>query len=205
MSQTSRTFSTCAKFTETVFVHRLVSSEEVPKSHENATSFETIARLMRDYNMSRRGTRTRAQMPTVRHLRGKFACVLNATAARPALGARGDIGSEDREAFGVIDTKIVGERANSSDLTIYAISGPLYSEDTGSNQKQTNRGNLMSNIRKNRQENPSLHEFEVRNLVKPENELIQPFQWSKSEFVNETHDGLPDEWAFGPFSPVWSW
>ncbi|GBP22347.1 Putative phospholipase B-like lamina ancestor [Eumeta japonica] len=176
------------------------------KGHENATSFETIARLMRDYNMSRpRNADPRHKCLQYATYEEKFACVLNATAARPALGARGDIGSEDREAFGVIDTKIVGERANSSDLTIYAISGPLYSEDTGSSQKQTNRGNLMSNIRENRQENPSLHGFEVRNLVKPEKELIQPFQWSKSEFVNETHDGLPDEWAFGPFSPVWSW
>ncbi|XP_069702863.1 putative phospholipase B-like lamina ancestor isoform X1 [Periplaneta americana] len=32
-----------------------------------------------------------------------------------------------------------------------------------------------------------------------------PFQWSKSQFANETHVGLPDLWHFNPMQPKWFW
>lgn len=34
---------------------------------------------------------------------------------------------------------------------------------------------------------------------------IKPFKWAESSFQNITHIGLPDKWAFEPFSPNWSW
>ncbi|XP_021942139.1 putative phospholipase B-like lamina ancestor isoform X2 [Zootermopsis nevadensis] len=32
-----------------------------------------------------------------------------------------------------------------------------------------------------------------------------PFQWSKSQFANETHIGLPDLWQFNAVQPEWFW
>lgn len=32
-----------------------------------------------------------------------------------------------------------------------------------------------------------------------------PFQWSKSQFANETHVGLPDSWQFEAVQPEWFW
>lgn len=36
-------------------------------------------------------------------------------------------------------------------------------------------------------------------------DMIKPFKWSETEFMNVSHKGLPDVWAFGEFSPNWSW
>lgn len=60
--------------------------------------------------------------------------------------------------------------------------------------------------------------LEIRDLVKHQQEeaekeslellnkdVIQPFQWSESDFKDEAHEGLPDLWNFGPFRPAWSW
>jgi hypothetical protein len=32
-----------------------------------------------------------------------------------------------------------------------------------------------------------------------------PFQWSKSQFANKTHIGLPDCWQFEAVQPEWFW
>lgn len=32
-----------------------------------------------------------------------------------------------------------------------------------------------------------------------------PFQWSKSQFANKTHIGLPDCWQFKAVQPEWFW
>lgn len=32
-----------------------------------------------------------------------------------------------------------------------------------------------------------------------------PFQWSKSQFANKTHIGLPDLWKFNAVQPQWFW
>jgi hypothetical protein len=32
-----------------------------------------------------------------------------------------------------------------------------------------------------------------------------PFQWSNSQFANETHIGLPDLWQFNAVQPEWFW
>lgn len=109
---------------------------------------------------------------------------------------------------------------NSTILEFFALSGPPYTEIQPNKTKteQINKGNIAPIYTELVNENPDLNGIEIRDLVKQQQEkaeedkmellnkdLIKPFNWSESIEPNATHMGLPEKWAFEPYSPQWSW
>jgi len=78
--------------------------------------------------------------------------------------------------MGTIDSKIL-MISSFQKIVLKVVSGPLIYYD------QNNKNDSFENIK-----------FQDA-----------PFQWSKSQFINETHIGLPDCWQFEAVQPEWFW
>jgi len=78
--------------------------------------------------------------------------------------------------MGTIDSKIL-MISSFQKIVLKVVSGPLINYD------QNNKNDSCGNIR-----------FQDA-----------PFQWSKSQFANKTHIGLPDCWQFEAVQPKWFW
>lgn len=108
---------------------------------------------------------------------------------------------------------------NKTPVEFIAVSGPPYTEiQANATELRINKGNLAPIYTKEFDNQPTINSIEIRDLVKQQIEeakqetldefnknIVQPFDWSKSDFVNDTHRGLPDKWAFVSFKPNWSW
>lgn len=81
-----------------------------------------------------------------------------------------------------------------------------------------NKGNFAPIYTKEFDNKPTINSLEIRDLVKQQHEeaeqetlellnrdVVKPFEWSESEFVNNSRQGLPNKWAFTHFKPDWSW
>lgn len=78
--------------------------------------------------------------------------------------------------MGTIDSKILMV-SSFQKIVLQVVSGPLIT------YAQNNKNDSSENIR-----------FQDA-----------PFQWSKSQFANKTHIGLPDCWQFEAVQPEWFW
>jgi hypothetical protein len=78
--------------------------------------------------------------------------------------------------MGTIDSKILMV-SSFQKIELHVVSGPPIT------YIQNNKSNISENIR-----------FQG-----------VPFQWSKSQFANKTHIGLPDCWQFEAVQPEWFW
>ncbi|XP_063624010.1 putative phospholipase B-like lamina ancestor [Cydia splendana] len=183
------------------------------RGYKNATSLDSIIALMRQNNVT---AMNRASNETV-DCTGNDPCILQDKGYWSVLGVRGDI-AHYREAYGVIDTKVVVGQANHRSLQFVAISSPPYSNSTTNTSIPLNKGTVATIYTDQFDDEPTINGPEIRDLVKKQLEeeaqetlerlnrdVIKPFQWSESEFQNNTHQGLPDTWNFGSFTPVWSW
>lgn len=95
-------------------------------------------------------------------------------------------------------------------MELVAVSGPPYTMTNNSTEvNKINKGNVAPIYINKFDDKSKINGMEVRDLVKHTtkniNDQIPPFQWSNSEFADESHEGLPDRWAFKPFAPKWSW
>lgn len=108
---------------------------------------------------------------------------------------------------------------NETNLELFTLSGPPYTEiQANVTQILLNKGNIAPIYTKLLNDNPDINGLEIRDLVLQEQEkaeedkldllnknTIKPFDWSESVFVNSTHEGLPDRWAFELYAPKWTW
>ncbi|CAK1580142.1 unnamed protein product [Parnassius mnemosyne] len=185
------------------------------RGYKNATSLESIIKLMRTNNMtalysSGNGTDTAECFD-------ELDCVLKEADRWSVLGVRGDIVKKHKAPYGVIDTKVVSGTTDSDTLEFVAISSPPFVEPPQWNETETpiNKGTVASIYTNQFDDEPTINGLEIRDLVKQQAEqkaqeifnknTLKPFQWSDSLFEDITHEGLPDKWAFGPFKPKWSW
>ncbi|KAI8436683.1 hypothetical protein MSG28_010171 [Choristoneura fumiferana] len=186
------------------------------RGFKNATSLDSIIALMRQNNVT---AMNRASNETVK-CSGKIDCIFNDIGYWSVLGVRGDIAAQYKEAYGVIDTKVVAGTSTQRPLKFVAISSPPYSNCNRTNASTIplNKGTVATVYTDQFDDEPTINGPEIRDLVKRQQEeeaqetldllnrdVIKPFQWSKSEFQNEAHEGLPDTWNFGSFTPKWSW
>ncbi|KAM3965130.1 phospholipase B domain containing lamina ancestor isoform 1-T2 [Aphomia sociella] len=181
--------------------------------YKNATSLESIIKLMRQNNVT---AINRASNET--ECNDHWNCLIKERGYWSVLGARGDIVQRYKEAYGIIDTKVVTGISNETTLDFIAISGPPYTHTSKSNNTNINKGNIAPIYTHQFDDKPSIDGLEIRDLVKHQMEeaeqetleilnrnVVKPFQWSESDFKNKPHTGLPDKWEFGIFEPNWSW
>ncbi|CAF4881612.1 unnamed protein product [Pieris macdunnoughi] len=170
------------------------------RGFQNATSFESILKLMRMNNITSKSDDCDEK------------CLYEFGYSVP--GVRGDF---FKQSYGIIDTKVVTGNTKNGTLEFIAISGPPFTEPN-STQVPVNKGNIASIYTDKFDDVSVLNGIEIRNLVKQRRQeeeeenlkilnkdVIKPFQWSQSDFVNDPHEGLPDVWNFGTFTPNWSW
>ncbi|CAG4956200.1 unnamed protein product [Colias eurytheme] len=193
---------------------RLFSETDSPRAvtfkrgYKNATSLESILKLMRLNNIT-------ANISSNDTCEKKKCLFEEISYSVP--GVRGDLVGKLKEAYGVIDTKVVRGITNNATLQIVAISSPPFTESNAT-KVPINKGNIASIYTDKFDDVPMLNGLEIRDLVKQRRQeeeektlkmlnkdIIKPFQWSESEFDNDAHEGLPDVWNFGPFVPNWSW
>ncbi|XP_026735278.1 putative phospholipase B-like lamina ancestor [Trichoplusia ni] len=181
---------------------------------KNATNLESILLLMRQNNLTEANSTAGDN-----NCAGDIHCILSEEGYWSVVGARGDIGNIHKEAYGVIDTKVVSGALNESKLEFFTLSGPPYTEiQANVTQILLNKGNIAPIYTKLLNDNPDINGLEIRDLVLQEQEkaeedkldllnknTIKPFDWSESVFVNSTHEGLPDRWAFELYAPKWTW
>lgn len=198
----------------------LFSETESPRAvmfkngYKNATSLESIIKLMRQNNVT---AINRASNETESCSSG-WECLIQEKGYWSVLGARGDMVQRYKEAYGVIDTKVVSGVLNETALGFVAIAGPPYTHVSKLNNTTINKGNIAPIYTHQFDDKPSIDGLEIRDLVKHQLEeaeqetleilnrdVIKPFQWSESDFKNKSHTGLPDKWEFGIFQPKWSW
>ncbi|XP_047029873.1 putative phospholipase B-like lamina ancestor isoform X1 [Helicoverpa zea] len=200
----------------------IFSESESPRAllfklgHTNATTLDSIISLMRQNNMTEANSTNKED---IEECSGDVNCILSERGYWSVVGVRGDITSLHREAFGVIDTKVVSGALNETNLDIFAVSGPPYTEiQPNATKILLNKGNIAPIYTELLNDKPDINGIEIRDLVLHEQEkaeedklellnkdLIKPFDWSESEFKNASHQGLPDRWAFSLYSPKWTW
>lgn len=200
----------------------IFSESESPRAllfklrHKNATTLDSIVALMRQNNMTEANSTNQEDIDECSR---DASCVLSERGYWSVVGVRGDITSLYKEAYGVIDTKVVSGTLNESNLDFFAISGPPYTEiQPNATKILLNKGNVAPIYTELLNNKPDVNGIEIRDLVMHEQEkaeedklellnkdLIKPFDWSESEFKNATHQGLPDRWAFGLYAPKWTW
>ncbi|XP_021188181.3 putative phospholipase B-like lamina ancestor [Helicoverpa armigera] len=200
----------------------IFSESESPRAllfklgHTNATTLDSIISLMRQNNMTEANSTNKEDIEVCS---GDGNCILSERGYWSVVGVRGDITSLHREAFGVIDTKVVSGALNETNLDIVAVSGPPYTEiQPNATKILLNKGNVAPIYTELLNDKPDINGIEIRDLVLHEQEkaeedklellnkdLIKPFDWSESEFKNASHQGLPDRWAFSLYSPKWTW
>ncbi|KAL0883265.1 hypothetical protein ABMA27_016686 [Loxostege sticticalis] len=181
------------------------------RGYKNATSLDSIIKLMRQSNVT---AINRASNETEECQEG-LECMLEEMGYWAVLGVRGDMVQKYKEAYGIIDTKVVSGTQSKSLLEFAAISGPPY---TKVNATKVNKGNIAPIYTHEFDNNPSIDGLEIRDLVKQQREeaeqenleylnrdVIKPFQWSESDYKTRPHQGLPDKWEFEAFEPKWSW
>ncbi|XP_026492159.1 putative phospholipase B-like lamina ancestor [Vanessa tameamea] len=184
------------------------------KGFKNASTLDSILKLMRTNNVSAIN-----DISTI-NCKDNKNCIFKEAEYWSVLGVRGDIAKQYKEAYGIIDTKVVIGEANKKSLEFIAISSPPFTEVMKSNKTDVpiNKGNVASIYTDQFDDVPMINGLEIRDLVKHQQEEaekeslemlkkneLKPFQWSESDFNDEAHEGLPDIWNFGPFSPNWSW
>ncbi|XP_030020376.2 putative phospholipase B-like lamina ancestor [Manduca sexta] len=188
------------------------------RGFKNATSLESIIKLMRQNNMTAL-YRTSNETNEAKACENDLECVVAENGYWAVVGVRGDIVNKHKQPYGVIDTKIICGTLNKPNLEFVAISGPPHTEtQTNSTKLLINKGNLAPIYTKEFDNKPNINTIEIRDLVKHQQEeaeqetlellnrdVVKPFEWSESQFANDTHRGLPDKWDFGPFRPNWSW
>ncbi|XP_045773042.1 putative phospholipase B-like lamina ancestor [Maniola jurtina] len=197
---------------------KLFSESESPRAlifqrgYKNATSVNSIIKLMRSNNL------TAVNRTSDNNCKDAGICNMQKAKLWSALGYRGDIVQDNKKAYGIIDTKVVCGTIGDYTLDFVAISSPPFTEPTKLNITKINKGNVASIYTDQFDDVPMINGLEIRDLVKHQQEeaekeslellnkdVIQPFQWSESDFKDEAHEGLPDLWNFGPFRPAWSW
>lgn len=183
------------------------------KGYINATTAEEIIKLMRQNNLTE-NHRSENDTVDVGDI-NEF----EASGYSTVMGVRGDIVDHHKKPYGIIDTKIICATWNKTPVEFIAVSGPPYTEvQANATELRINKGNLAPIYTKEFDNQPTINSIEIRDLVKQQIEeakqetldefnknIVQPFDWSKSDFVNDTHRGLPDKWAFVSFKPNWSW
>lgn len=199
---------------------KIFSEAESPRAvifkrgYKNATNLESIIELMRHNNVT---AMYRANNET--ECDKDLDSIIKENGYWSVVGVRGDIVKCNRKPYGVIDTKIVSGTLNRTFLEFIAISGPPYTETEDNATKAfINKGNFAPIYTNEFDNRPTINTMEIRDLVKQQQEeaeqetlellnkdVVKPFEWSESDFVNNTRQGLPDKWAFTPFIPNWSW
>ncbi|XP_072949118.1 putative phospholipase B-like lamina ancestor [Epargyreus clarus] len=185
------------------------------RGYKNATSLESIIELMRMNNIT---AMYRANNET-EGCTGQE-CIYTEAGYLAVLGVRGDLVRYGKEAYGVIDTKVVSGTLNKISMEFVGISSPPFTESKTLNTSDVplNKGNLVSTYTDQFDDVPSLDGNEIRDLMKHQQEeakqetleelnkdVVKPFQWSESAFRNDAHEVLPDKWEFKPFQPYWPW
>ncbi|XP_075977615.1 phospholipase B domain containing lamina ancestor [Anticarsia gemmatalis] len=198
----------------------IFSESESPRAllfkhgYKNATSLESILALMRHNNLTEGNSTSDKE-----ECSNDVDCIFRDSSYWSVLGVRGDLASLVKEAYGVLDTKVVSGTLNKTTLEFFALSGPTYTEiQPNKTQIALNKGNIVPIYTKLLNDNPNITGIEIVDIVKHQQEkaeedkmellnkdLIKPFSWSESIYQNVSHVGLPDRWAFEPFSPSWSW
>lgn len=185
------------------------------QGYKNATSLVSIISLMRQNNITKWNDTSSETVDCSNN----EDCILRESGYWSVVGVRGDLVNLHKEAYGVIDTKVVSATLNKKSLQFFAISGPIFTEiQPNKTRTNINKGNLAPIYTELLNNNSNINGMEIRDLVLQRQEkaeqdmmelinkdLIKPFNWSESPYQNETHVGLPDKWAFEPFSPNWSW
>ncbi|KAH9644783.1 hypothetical protein HF086_007871 [Spodoptera exigua] len=188
------------------------------RGHQNATTLDSIMSLMRQNNMTEANSTTRDDIDDCEDV-DDVGCILRERGYWSVVGVRGDITSYYKEPYGVIDTKVVSGALNETNLDFFAISGPPYTEiQPNITNTRINKGNVAPIYTELINSKSNMSGIEIRDMVIHQQEkaaedklellnkdLIKPFDWSESEFKNDTHNGLPDRWAFSPYAPKWSW
>lgn len=182
------------------------------KGFKNATTLDSILKLMRTNNVTAIN-----EASTTVNCKDNKNCIINEPEYWSVIGVRGDIAKQHKEAYGIIDTKVVIGTANDLSLDLIAVSSPPFSE-VNITAVPINKGNIASIYTDQFDDMPMIDGLEIRDLVKHQQEEaekktiemlkkneLKPFQWSESDFNDEAHEGLPDVWNFGPFRPNWSW
>ncbi|RVE52127.1 hypothetical protein evm_003200 [Chilo suppressalis] len=180
------------------------------RGFKNATSLDSIVKLMRQNNVT---AINRASNET--DCDSGLSCMIDETGYWSVLGVRGDMVHKHKEAYGIIDTKVISGMTNQMSTEFNALSGPPY---TKINTTKFNKGNVAPIYTHQFDNKPSIDGLEIRDLVKHQIEearqedleylnrdVIKPFQWSESEYKDRKRLGLPDNWAFQPIIPKWSW
>lgn len=182
---------------------------------KNATSLNSIISLMRQNNITESNNTSSEREDCSNNVE----CIIRESGYWSVIGVRGDIVDQHKEAYGVIDTKVVSGTLNKTTLQFAALSGPTYTEIQPNRTKiEINKGNVAPIYTELLNNKPNINGIEIRDLVLHEQEkaeedrmellnknLIKPFNWSESLYQNDTHLGMPDKWAFEPFAPNWSW
>ncbi|CAH2096323.1 unnamed protein product [Euphydryas editha] len=179
---------------------------------KNATTLESILKLMRTNNLTA-VNETRNNI----NCKDNKNCIFNEAEYWSVIGVRGDIAKQHKEAYGIIDTKVIIGTASDTSLDLIAVSSPPFSE-VNITAVPINKGNVASIYTDQFDDVPMINGIEIRDLIKHQQEEaekkslemlkkneLKPFQWSESDFNDEAHEGLPDVWNFGPFRPNWSW
>ncbi|CAB3221806.1 unnamed protein product [Arctia plantaginis] len=181
----------------------------------NATSHDSILGLMRQNNLTEAtGTDTPSQ-----ECSNDIDCIFREQGYWSVVGVRGDIVNIHKDAYGVIDTKVVSGVLNETTLEFIALSGPTYTEiQPNMTRIAMNKANVAPIYTQLLNNNSDVNALELRELIMQQREKaeedkmellnknsIKPFNWTESLFQNVPHVGLPDKWAFEPFSPNWSW
>lgn len=188
------------------------------RGHQNATTLDSIISLMRQNNMTEANSTDHDDTDDCEDV-DDVDCILREQGYWSVVGVRGDITRHYSEPYGVIDTKVVSGALNETNLDFFAISGPPYTEiQPNATKTLINKGNIAPIYTELINNKSNMSGIEIRDLVIHEQEkaaedklellnkdLIKPFDWSESEFKNDTHNGLPDRWAFSLYSPKWSW
>ncbi|XP_032517362.2 putative phospholipase B-like lamina ancestor [Danaus plexippus] len=180
--------------------------------YKNATTLESVIKLMRTNNKTAYNE-TRNKI----NCNDDNSCILKESEHWNILGLRGDLLEKHKEAYGIIDTKVVSADSKDS-LDFVAISSPQFTETKTENASKINKGNIASTYTDQFDDVPIINGLEIRDLIKQQQEeaeretlellnkdTVKPFQWSKSEFKDDAHEGLPDMWNFGIYRPNWSW
>ncbi|XP_053609309.1 putative phospholipase B-like lamina ancestor isoform X2 [Plodia interpunctella] len=183
------------------------------QSFNNATSLDSIIQLLRQNNVT---AMNRANNESTEC--SGLSCLVEEQGYWSVLGVRGDIVRHNKEAYGVIDTKVISGAVNETTLNFTVVAGPPFTEIAQPNNTKLNKGNIAPIYTHQFDNKPDINGLEIKNLVLQQIEeaeqetleilnrdAVKPFQWSTSDYKNRKHVGLPDTWAFTKFQPKWSW
>ncbi|XP_013186924.1 putative phospholipase B-like lamina ancestor [Amyelois transitella] len=183
------------------------------RGYKNATSLDSIIKLMRQNNVTAINRASNGTSDC-----SGLVCLVEEEGYWSMLGVRGDIVQHNREAYGIIDTKVVYGEINETSVNFAAVAGPPYTEVSQVNNTKLNKGNIAPIYTHQFDNKPNIDGLQIKNLVLQQIEeaeqesleilnrnAVKPFQWSTSDYKNRTHIGLPDTWAFTKFQPKWSW